>query len=173
MPRKSEWFHRIPTILEELRALSCPVIDRRTLEQLLGVSPRQALRILQSLVPFSAGKSLLIDRVALIEKLERLDRQDELQVERRRRDRLDEQLRRARRELAARRVRIPVPSPARPGEPDSFPLPAGVQLTPGRLVIEFSDPQDLLRLLLELARAISGDYSRFEELARRSDLVPL
>jgi hypothetical protein len=165
MPRQTEWFHRIPQALEELRGLAAPLVDRQTLQELLHVSPRQALRILHRFAPFSAGKTLLIDRLELIGKLEQLGLGEEPQWAMRRRDRLDQHLDSVRRQLAARRVRIQAPRQMLEHMAD---LPANIQLTPGRLLIEFQDAQELLLRLMELAQAISNDYPRFQEWADSS-----
>ena len=41
-------------------------------------------------------------------------------------------------------------------------LPAGVRLEPGRITLEFDQPQQGLEKLLALAMAISNDFDRFE-----------
>jgi hypothetical protein len=46
-------------------------------------------------------------------------------------------------------------------------LPAGVDLKPGELRIEFGT-EDLLRHLYELSQAILNDYRRFQEAPSRS-----
>jgi hypothetical protein len=41
-------------------------------------------------------------------------------------------------------------------------LPSGVRLEPGRIIVEFAQPQQALEKLLALAMAISNDFDRFE-----------
>jgi len=41
-------------------------------------------------------------------------------------------------------------------------LPPGVRLEPGRITVEFRDPQQALEKLLALAMAISNNFDRFE-----------
>ena len=161
MPRHTEWIHHIPTALAELRALPCPTIDRLTLQALLHVSPRQALRILASLGCYSAGKSLLIERHHLIAKLEALLLTDPVRIEQSRRQRVSQHLEQYRRHQQSRQKQIRL-------SPDSLPtriasLPLDVSLQPGSLHIRFAGPEDLLAKLFALAQAISSDYSAFED----------
>jgi hypothetical protein len=163
MPRKCEWIERVPSALERLRALEDPVVDRAAVEELLHLSPRQALRILSGMPgAYTAGKSLLIARPDLIAALERTVAGEGAQQEQRRRERLRDRLEATRRELLARRVHIPAEPDVRDRRiPD---LPAGIHLEPGQLRIEFFGAEDLLRHLLELSQAIMNDYARFEAL---------
>lgn len=160
MPRKTEWIHRLDQALEELRLLPCPSIDRATVEKLFDVSPRQALRILDRLGAYRAGKSLLVDRVELIDKIEALRQDAAVQFERRRRERVDAQLNELRRQLAARRITIAARGDVR--DMTMTQLPERVRLEPGELRIEFDGTEDLLARLLELSKAILNDYDSFE-----------
>lgn len=163
MPRKVEWFLRLPSAMDALRAMDAPVVDRAAVERLFHVSPRQALRILRRLGAFSAGRGLMLDRVELIGKLERLD-QGDFGAERRRWDRLEDHLTAVQRELAARRV--PIAASRETLGRRFADLPPGIHLAPGRLVVEFTGAEELLARLFELAHAISNDFARFEEIAQ-------
>ncbi|MBL8175178.1 MAG: hypothetical protein JNK48_10935 [Bryobacterales bacterium] len=160
MPRHTEWIQRIPNALAELNALPCPTIDRRTLQDLFHVSPRQAVRILSSLGCYTAGKSLLIERRDLIAKLESLTRCDAIRIELARQERVNEHLERHRRELQARRKKIPIHAGSLGSRMAS--LPPEVSLEPGHLSIRFAGAEDLLAKLYALAQAISCDYNAFE-----------
>ena len=164
MPRKTGWIHQIPDALAELEQLPSPVVDRATVERLLGVSPRQALRILGKLGSFRAGRNLLANRRELAEALRQYAERPEVASETRRRERVESQLIRLRGELRARRV--PVPVRADVWERRFGDLPVGIELQAGELRIRFGTAEDLLRKLLELSQAIANDYSRFEELAQ-------
>ena len=145
--------------IEELRQLSTPTVDRASIERLLCVSPRQALRILHQLSPHRAGKSLLIARTDLIAQLESLASGAPAQAERRRLSRVTAELETLRRHGAARRLRLPVAVAA----PTAgwAQLPPGIRLTPGRLEITFQSGEELLGKLLELAQAVAGDLEQF------------
>jgi len=80
-----------------------------------------------------------------------------------RRERLSETLERLRREKTAASVVIPVPR-------DVFDrklteLPAGVDLKPGRLSVEYEKTLDLLQKLFVLAQAIANDFENFQTMA--------
>jgi hypothetical protein len=77
------------------------------------------------------------------------------QFEKRCRERLVEVLEQARRQVVAAGVVIQVPPSASPGQ-----LPAGVQLEPGRLTVEFEHAEDLLGKLL--VQAAAQDFAAFE-----------
>ena len=161
MPRRTEWIHRLTAALDELRSLPSPTIDRRTVESLFGVSPRQALRILSTLGCYTAGKSLLIERLDLIRKLESISTTDEVRFEHTRHARVSDHLERYRKEQSARNRQITVPPESVSARMAS--LPAGVQLYPGMLQIQFTNAEDLLGKLFTLGQAISNDYSAFED----------
>lgn len=148
----------MPGALEQLRALSSPAVDRAAIQRLLGVSPRQALRIMHRLAPHAAGKSLAILREDLIRQWETLARGAGAQGERQRLDRLTAELERVRRQTFAHRVAVPLPT----REVEWKTLPEGIRLEPGRLEIQFQSGEQLLGMLLELAQAVAGDLAQFQ-----------
>ena len=158
MPRKTEWTHRLPRALAELRALPAPAIDRAALQRLLGVSARQALRIMHQLRPCLAGKSLVILRDDLIRQLEAAEANSGVRIERQRLERVTVELERTRLQLAARQIQVPVAAHA-PAWPM---LPDGIRLEPGRLEIRFASGEQLLGMLLELAHAVADDPDQFQ-----------
>jgi hypothetical protein len=159
MPRKPEWVHRIGQALEELEAMRAPFIDRAALEQLLAMSPRQALRVLNIFAPQAAGRNLVIGRQELIEKLKVITGTGTVQWEQRRRERVAAELDRVRTRAAARNRQLPVnlaDSPAAFAH-----LPEGVHLEPGRLEIRFRTGDELLGRLFQLARAVADNPGEF------------
>ena len=166
MPRKSEWVHRIPAALQALEQSPAPLLDRGDLEQLLNVSPRQALRLLHRLGAAAIGKNLVIDRQELCERLGAVAAGEDLQYERRRLQRLDRTLARLARDSRARS--IPVRADPEACRADFPALPTSVRLRPGRLEIDFETPEELLTRLYELSQAIANNYAQFERLAAPS-----
>lgn len=160
MPRHTEWIQHLPQAITELRALPSPTIDRRTLQSLLHISPRHAIRILSFLGAYSAGKSLLIERETLIHRLETVAATGPVQWEQRRHERVGQHLDRYRNEQHARTRKIQVPSTVAATRIAS--LPPGVSILPGTLSIGFASAEDLLAKLFALAQAISNDYQAFE-----------
>src|SRR5579863_5966412 len=97
MPRRIEWLEQLPAALEELKQFPAPVVDRAILERVLRVHRRVAIRLMHRFGGFQSGKTFLIDRLQLIEQLERVSRGEEVSFERDRRIRLVGQLAEARR----------------------------------------------------------------------------
>ena len=148
----------MPGALEQLRALSSPAVDRMAVQRLLGVSPRQALRIMHQLAPHAAGQSLAILRQDLIRQWEALEQGAGVQGERKRLERVTAELEKVRRLASAHHVAVPLPA----REAEWKTLPAGIRLEPGRLEIQFQSGQQLLGMLLELAQAVAGDLEQFQ-----------
>ena len=163
VPRKTEWIHRIPEALQILEQLSPvpPLIDRRDIERLLHVSPRQALRILARLGAAEVGKNLFLERDEFLRRLRALHAGEDATYERRRLCRLNDALEALERDLKAHRVPIHA-------KPDTYDLllpalPSSVRLRPGRLEVDFSTPEELLARLFELSQAIANDYDTFTQ----------
>jgi hypothetical protein len=160
MPRKSGWFEQLPEALEELRRLPAPVVDRAILERVLRIERRTAIRLMHRLGGFQAGKTFLVDRLRLIEQLERIAGGEEVAAESARRARLSDELEKSGRLNPGRKIRIDTAAGVRDRVLED--LPAGIHLKPGELRIAFSGARDLLRHLFELSQAIVNDYGRFQ-----------
>ena len=152
---------RIPDVLEELGRFSAPVLDRAALERLLRLHRRTAIRLMEQLGGFQAGRTFLIDRERLIAELVKLAHGEAFTAERDRRTRLTDELEKARLLAPARKVRIAAAADVR--ERLLKDLPAGIHLRPGELRIEFFGADDLLRHLFELSQAMVNDYERFQK----------
>lgn len=158
MPRRPEWVHRLNTALAQLDSIAAPTLDRRAIEVLLGVSPRQAIRILHRLCGHQAGQALVIGRDELKEKLTELSANGDVRFERSRHGRVGEEL--ARLGSARNASRIAVDAPA---SSDLAQLSPNIRLGAGKLEIAFESGEDLLSLLLELAQAIAADPDHFQQ----------
>jgi len=166
MPAKPRWYSKINDITRELRALPRPFVDRPTVEFLLGVQRRRAQQIMAPCVSDCVGTNGLADRDALIAHLRRLAEGDGGYYEQRRRRKVAEilmQLEKERRE----QPRLLIEAPVRVLEQKFDNLPAGVRLEPGRITVEFHQPQQALEMLLALAMAIGNDFDRFDRITRR------
>ena len=162
LPAQPAWLLRLPAIRATISALSAPVLDRAALEEIFGVRRRRAIELMHRFGGYQAGKTFLIDRASLLCQLEAIEHGGDFRQERTRRRRLSEDLDQAKAALRARAVAIPAPR-------DSPDLPPGVHLRSGELRIEFGDPEDLLRQLLELAMSIQSDIGRFKAICRGED----
>jgi hypothetical protein len=110
VPAKPQWMLRIPAILERLRALDAPVVDRAACQKLFGLGRRQTVELMHRFGGYRSGNAVLLDRAALSIQLEALEAGSEVQPERRRKARVAEEIRQLERYRAAAAVRIPVPA---------------------------------------------------------------
>lgn len=167
MPAKPVWYRKLPYIIEELRKQPLPYVDRSTIEFLLGVSRRRAQQIMAPCVlERRAGVNGLADRETLITRLERIAAGDEgaYEIERRRKvANLIEGLR----QQWMIQPQLLVEAPTAVVNQEFENLPAGVRLEPGRITVEFDQPQQGLEKLLALAMAISNDFDLFERCVTR------
>ena len=166
MPGKPAWFRRIDAILQELDALPRPFVDRATVEFLLGVGRRRAQQIMAPCVGYQVGANGLADRQALAARLRQLAGGDDGHYERARRRKLGETLARLRMERLER-PQLLVEAPVEMLNREFADLPEGVRLEPGRITVDFEDPQQALEKLLALAMAISNDFGEFDRATRR------
>lgn len=166
MPAKPLWIARVPNIIQEIEALPRPFVDRATIEFLLGVGRRRAQQILAPCVTDRVGTNGLADRARVIARLQELAAAPESTYEIRRRQRVAGALAK----LHKDRVELPqllVEAPIRVVSQALDSLPPGVQLAPGRITIEFEQPQQALEKLLALAMAIGNDFEVFAETTKK------
>jgi hypothetical protein len=162
MPAKAAWLLHIPEIVSQLDAFDVPVVDRASVERLFALRRRQAIELMHRFGGYQAGRTFLIDRRMLIDRLRRCAEGEEFQSENRRRERLQDAVDQLRRNVAAARVRIPTP-PAVPVW-SGIDLSDGVALEPGHLHISFHGTEDLLSKLYALSQAAASDFVRFQAL---------
>jgi hypothetical protein len=161
MPAQPAWFHRLEQILTELRSLETEYLDRQAIEKLFQVRERRARQIMAGLPALQVGNAVAVEREALIARLKKTVGGDRFQWEKTRRARLLEDLERTRRQLAARRVRIPVAADVR--DRSVRDLAGGIELRPGELRIQFYGAENLAAKLFELSQAMANDWQAFAE----------
>jgi hypothetical protein len=161
LPAIPQWFLRLPDIVEQLRQLKAPVVDRAGIEKVFGVGRRRALQLLHRFGGFQSAQSFLVERQGLIRRLESIVTGEAFVFEQARRRRVEEMLETARRQRAAAAVRIPASRESRAAS--EFTAPAGVRLTPGRLEVDFSRAEDLLGKLYALSQAVANDFEGFRD----------
>ena len=161
MPAKASWLLRIPEILQTLAAIQTPVIDRATCERLFGVRRRRAIELLQRFGAYRTGNAILIDRSALIRRLEAIASHPDTVQEIARKQRLSDEIGRLGRQSSGAAVRI-VRLPATPPR-GVWTLPDGVSLSTRNLMVDFADVGQLLSRLYALAESIAADYEGFVE----------
>ena len=161
MPMKKTWLLRLTQIREALAEMDTPVIDRAVFERLFGVRRRRAIQLMHYFDGYQAGRTFLLDRLALLRQLEPLEASAEFAVEQHRRLRLVESLEKLRRARAGAAVIIALPADIRSGTV----LPEGVDLRRGVLRVEFDDVQELLRKLYAVCQEAAGDFETFRAVA--------
>jgi hypothetical protein len=165
VPARPAWISRINEICDELERLPRPFVDRTTLEVLLQVGRRRAQQILAPCVSDKIGANGLADREAVMRRLREMAAGQEEHVEIERRRKVAEVIESLRRE----RIESPqvlIEAPVRVLSQQLRNLPDGVSIAPGRITIQFAEPQQALEKLLALAMAIGNDYEQFEEITR-------
>ncbi len=163
MPRKPSWYNDLDAIIDALERFPRPVVDRATVEQLLGVGRRRAQQILAPCTTERIGANALADRRELITRLRRLAAGEEASYEQRRRQKVAcaiDEFRRTRLE----KPHLLVEAPARVVYQEFRDLPPGIELAPGAITIRFDHPEQALQKLLALAMAIGNDRNRFDRL---------
>ena len=161
MPALPMWFHHLPVILAELRALTCPYLDRHAIEKIFHIRQRRARQLMAGLPALRVGNAVAVERIALIERLEAIARSSPFQWERARLLRVGETLEVLRRHAAARHFSIPTSRPSRSCAFHN--LSAEIALRPGELHITFTDPTDLASKLFELSQARVNDWIAFQQ----------
>ena len=163
MPAKKTWLLRLGDIHDELAVLKAPVIDRAMFELIFCVRRRRALQLMHDCGGWQAGQAFLVDRLGLLQRIEQLQSSPESAMEHRRRERLKETLEEARRHRAGAHVVLPLASHA--SQCTMLRLPAGVRLQPGRLEVDFAQPEELLARLYEFAQAAATDFDEFRRMS--------
>ena len=155
MPKPVDWTPLVPDALTALRQMTAPVVDRTTLETLLKIQRRTAIRLLHQLGGQQLGKTLLIPREQLIRELEAYLPRDAAALP----ARSPSQIRRLHRE--AEHFRFPDVRGSERRTVDQ--LPAAVQLGLGRLTIEVADLRDLCAQLWVLLETCKDDWEGVEK----------
>ncbi len=155
MAKPVDWTPLVPDALTALRQMTAPVVDRTTLETLLKIQRRTAIRLLHQLGGQQLGKTLLIPREQLIRELEAYLPRDAAELP----------------------ARTPVRFAVSTAKPNSFrfpdvrgserrtvdQLPAAVNLGLGRLTIEVADLRDLCAQLWVLLETCKDDWEGVEK----------
>jgi hypothetical protein len=151
----------LPDIVEKLRQVETPVVDRAGIEKVFGVGRRRALQLLHRFGGFQSAQSFLVERQELIQRLESVLTDEAFAFEQSRRRRLEEELNAARSQRVAATVRIPIVpvSPAGNG----LSIPRGLRLRPGRLEVDFNDGEELLGKLFAFSQAVAKDFEAFRD----------
>jgi hypothetical protein len=165
MPTQPTWLNHLDAIRATLRASPRPFVDRAAVQALLGVGRRRAQQILAPCVTERVGTNGLAEREAFLRHLEQAAAGEEARGEVERRQRLARTFAQLRQERLTQ-PQLPVEAPVSIVNQEWASLPAGVHLEPGRITVEFQEPQEGIEKLLALAMAIGNDFEEFEHSTR-------
>jgi hypothetical protein len=161
VPAKPAWYRNLPYVLEQLSQHPRPYVDRPTVELLLDVRRRRAQQIMAPCIVDWVGSNALADRDALIAHLQRIADADDGFYEMARRRKVASVIEGLRRDRIEK-PQLLVEAPTAVINQEFANLPPGVNLEPGRITVDFANPQQGLEKLLALAMAISNDFEGFE-----------
>jgi hypothetical protein len=165
MPATPIFAHRLADGILALQAMTVDWIDRRTLEEVLGVSKWTAWRILKRCgAEDGPGSSLICRREELIARLKGLQEDARVAPEIARRNRVERYLEgmlryasRKHRQIAQNELAVALVSSR------FAKLPEGVDLQPGELRIQFSGTEDFLQKFGAVVFALHNDLERISE----------
>jgi hypothetical protein len=164
MPHLPLWYRRVPEILGRLQTPGMPpVVDRAAVEALFTVRRRQAIRLLGAAHGYQLGKTFVVERQALIDFLESIEKSGAAPEARARKRRLAAALAEVAHYAEAQRIEVPTSPDALRRRPAD--LPAAIDLVaPGKLQISFRGAEDLLAHVVELAAAATNDFAAFRKI---------
>jgi hypothetical protein len=165
MPAAPLWIHRIADALPAIASLPQDLIDRRTLEELLGVGKWTAWRILRQCgAEEGPGGALVCRREDLVRRLRALQHDSRCAPEIVRRQRLERYLDDMLQYATSKHKEIARESAAGALVSTRFEnLPAGVDLEPGELRIQFLGTDDFLQKVGAVVFALKNDFERVSE----------
>ena len=158
MPARPRWLLALPDAIAQLDALDRPLVTRRDIESLFGVSRARAATLMRAFGAEWTGSIRTLPRPALLRQLRQIQQSGTVRTEAARQDRVLTVPRQARRTG----IRVPVPADALAGRLAS--LPAGVSIHRDRIEVHVTSAKDAVAKLFALAQALTHDYDRFETL---------
>lgn len=165
MPARPFYFHRLSDAIAELRRSTAEWVDRRMLEETLGISKPVAWRLMRRCgAEEGPGHALVCWREELIRALEEYAESGEFRQEARRRGRVEAYLLEMAEFALSRKTQVAADRKASELLSSRFgKLPRGVEMTPRRLTVDFSDPEDFLQKIGSVIFALQNDFDAVRE----------
>lgn len=165
MPAAPLWIHRLPDALPALASLPQDLVDRRTLEEVLGVGKWTAWRILRQCgAEDGPGGALVCRREVLVERLQAIQQDGRLAPEIARRQRLESYLESMLTYATRKHKEIARNTAAADLANSRFAnLPDGVDLERGELRIRFRGTDDFLQKIGAVVFALKNDLEAVSE----------
>lgn len=163
--RMPTWIDRVPGALGVLRGSEGEVVDRKGIQELLGLTARRAQQVMAVVGALQAGQSHVVTREHLVQYLERYESELKAQEKRGRR-RFAETLTRLQQErwekpqLLVEMPRKQVVEMARRGVNA---LPEGIEMGSGFVTVRASSMVEMLQKFAALVIVIGQDTQAFEE----------
>jgi hypothetical protein len=148
MPRPISWLNRLREIRRAVASSVRSHYERKEIEELFQVQPRAAQLIMEMLPTTAIGRSRLVERQALTDFLDRMDKADHPSVEL-------ETIRAERGQVSRKKIRTLVRRDNEALQVDS--LPANIEFVPGKMIVEFRTIEELAQAMYSLARAIQTE----------------
>jgi len=169
MPAQPSYFHRLADAIDVFRSFDTDWIDRRTVEEVLGISKTAAWRILRRCGAVDGpGNTLICQREELIGVLAKVQSTGEFEREARRRNRLAGYLERLADVSRARGTMVATERQAVDLINARFDrLPPGITLTTRQLTVEFASPEEFLQRMGAVIFALQNDYESIREFIER------
>jgi hypothetical protein len=162
LPANPTWLRRLPQIRATLEEVKEPFFDRSGIERLFGVRRRQAVVLIRKIGAFKLGHTYVVPRVRIRAFLTDPPLAKSARLERVRRSNLRYAIDEARRDVAARSVKISLSPVAK--DATIAALPPTIRFAANELRVTFKDSADLLQQLFTLSQAIARDYAGFERI---------
>lgn len=165
MPAAPLWIHHLADALPALASLPQDLVDRRTLQELLGVGKWTAWRVMKLCgAADGPGGALVCRRDDLVRRLQAVQQDGRLAPEIARRQRVETYLDGMLRFASRKHKEIARDTAASALVGSRFgSLPAGVDLQPGALRIDFQGPADFLQKFGAVVYALQNDWETVSE----------
>jgi hypothetical protein len=174
MPAVPLYVHRLAAGIAALEALATDLVDRRALEEALGVGKWTAWRIMKRCgATDGPGGALVCHREDLLPQLRRLQQDGRYGPEIARRDRLERYLDTIVQSASRRHKEV-----ARNADAEALlstrltSLPPSVDLAPGELRIAFHGTEDFLQKVGAVVYALQNDFEKIQEFIERGTAEP-
>ena len=162
MARHPDWFERIDTVIDLTRHTTADALGRNEIRALFGCSERDSIRLLHKFGAILLHDALSLPRAALLAKLEEIRSGAAYTAFLRQRQQVAQKLAIARAEHTAHRHKIRGAAEFQYGKSLND-LPPGVHLEPGRIVFDFTHPEDFWAMVDTLADIAAQDPESFAQ----------
>ncbi len=165
MPDHPEWYSKIPQALAELQAMPAdrPVTTNELIIS-LRVSKRTAQMILAPIATLNHGRGKAAPRLTVLSHLHSLAQTDAGQQANAEYEHMKQVVAQLVEDRRRNGTPVIVEVPAQEVKAIEFDNLPGVQIVPGRLIIDAADAQDAARKLIRLGIAMQRDLAGFDHM---------